>query len=74
MSFAVTEIDLGRAQSHPAALALTTSLNLLKNWPASFFEVESISREPSWAIFAPEPRDNLRPNLVNKQSDFQFQD
>ena len=36
-----------------AALALTTSLNLVKNWPASFFEVESIRREPSWAILPP---------------------
>ena len=31
----------------------TISPNLSKNCPASFFDVESISREPSWAILPP---------------------
>ena len=33
--------------------APTFSPNVEKNWPASFFEVDSISRLPSWAILPP---------------------
>lgn len=33
--------------------AVTSSANFEKNCPASFFAVESIRREPSWAILPP---------------------
>lgn len=42
------------AQADASACApLTVALNLEKNSPASFFEVDVMSREPSWAILPP---------------------